>query len=128
MRLLGERGIRVSSFLLQKYGLWSQSRALRRYMRRYMRRSQLSQPSRPSFSSRSNNNNHSLFAYITPLSLSLPLPYTLGERFELNSRCCMQPRHSPRREWRVGREIAGIREIDGDVTNMKRGQKRLRAI
>jgi len=51
----------------------------------------------PSFSSRSNNNNHSLFAYITPPPL--------GGRFELNSRY-MQPALR-RREWRVGREIAG---------------------
>ena len=57
---------RQRGFLLQKYGPCSQSRPRRVYPR--------SQLSHPSFSSRSNNNNHCLFAYITP-----------GPRFELNS-------------------------------------------
>ena len=62
----GMQLLRVSSFLLQKYGLWSQSRARHDAYTRVYTRSQLSRPSRSSFSSRSNNNNHSLFAYITP--------------------------------------------------------------
>lgn len=98
------------SFLLQKYGLWSQSR-------RVYARSQLSRPSRPSFSSRSNNNNHCLFAYISHRARH-PFPSCSPDTAV---RIKFPPRRAgsraARREWRVGREIGrNSNEIDGDVT------------